>query len=56
MPGEVGGEHADQHVAFDAVLEAVADRAQIEVVGFDVPEVALDVLDLAGLLADLGGT
>ena len=40
VPGEVGGEHADQHVAPDALFEAVEDGAQVEVVGFDVPEVA----------------
>ena len=40
MPGEVGGEHADQHVGLDAFFEAVEDRAQVEIVGFDVPEVA----------------
>ena len=27
-------------------FEAVEDRAQVEVVGFDVPEVALDVLEV----------
>ena len=46
MPGEVGGEHADQHVALDAFFEAVEDGAQVEVVGLDVAEVALDVLEV----------
>ena len=43
VPGEVGGEHADQHVGADAVLEAVVDRAQVQVVGFDAAEVAFDL-------------
>ena len=29
VPGEVVGEHADQHVRADAVLEAVMDRADL---------------------------
>jgi len=41
VPGEVGGEHADQHVPFDALFEPVEDRPQVEVVGLDVPEVPL---------------
>ena len=40
VPGEVGGEHADQDVGADAVLEAVVDRAQVQVVGFEAAEVA----------------
>ena len=61
MPGEVGGEHADQHVALDPVLQAVEDRAQVQVVGFDVPEVAFDVLEVlvgghgAGGVESVGG-
>ena len=61
VPGEVGGEHADQHVGPDALFEAVEDGAQVEVVGFDVPEVALDVLEVlvgghgAGRVEVVGG-
>ena len=43
MPDEVAGQHADQHVGFDPVVEAVVDRAQVQVVGFDDAEVAFDV-------------
>ena len=39
VPGEVGGEHADQHVALDAFPEAVEDGAEAEAVGLNVPEV-----------------
>src|SRR5262249_23493240 len=41
VPGQVGGEHADQHVAADAVLEPVPDGAQVQVV-FEGPEVPLN--------------
>ena len=43
MPGEVGGEHADQDVGADPVGEAVVDGAQVEVVGLDAAEVAFEV-------------
>ena len=46
VPGEVGGEHADQHVALDALFQPVEDGPQVQVVGFDVPEVAFDVLEV----------
>ena len=46
MPGEVAGEHADQHVGFDAFFEPVEYRAQVQVVGFDVAEVPLDVFEV----------
>src|SRR5207253_10025766 len=46
VPGQVGGEHADQHVGLDAFFEPVEDRAQVQVVGFDVPEVPLDVFEV----------
>src|SRR5712691_11856632 len=46
VPGEVAGEHADQHVGADAVFQAVEDRAQVQVVGFYVPEVPLDVFEV----------
>ncbi len=41
VPGDVAGEHADEHVGFDAFLEPVVDGPQVQVVGFDVPEVPL---------------
>ena len=46
MPGEIAGEHADQHVRPDAFLEPVEDRPQVQVVRFDVPEVPLDVFEV----------
>src|SRR5204863_635490 len=61
VPGEVGGEHAGQHVAPDAFFEAVVDGAQVEVIGFDAAEVAFDVFkglvggDGAGGVEVLGG-
>jgi hypothetical protein len=42
MQGEVGREHADQHVSADPVLQPVVDRAQVQVVGFHGPKVAFD--------------
>ena len=39
MPGQVAGEHADQHVGPHAVFEPVPDGPQVQVVGLDVPEV-----------------
>ena len=44
VPGEVAGEHADQHVGFDAFFEPVPDGAQVQVVGLEVAEVPLDGL------------
>jgi hypothetical protein len=46
VPGQVAGEHADQHVGPDAFFEPVEDRAQVQVVGFDRPEVPLDVFEV----------
>ena len=43
MPDEVAGEHADQHVGPDPVVEAVVDGAQVQVVDLDDAEVAFDV-------------
>src|SRR6185312_11942369 len=43
VPGQVAGEHADQHVRFDAFFEPVEHRPQVQVVGLHRPEVALDV-------------
>ena len=54
VPGEVGGEHAYQGVGADAVLDAVVDRAQVQVVGFEAAEVTFDAGEvLVG--ADHGG-
>ncbi len=54
VPGEVAGEHADQHVRPDAFFEPVEDGPQVQVVGFDGPEVPFDVFEvLAG--GDHGG-
>jgi hypothetical protein len=41
VPGEVAGEHADQHVRPDAFFQPVEHWPQVQVVGFDVPEVPL---------------
>ena len=46
MPGEVAGEHADQHVGADAFFQPVEDRAQVQVVGFDRAEVPFDVFEV----------
>jgi hypothetical protein len=32
--------HADQHMGFDAVVEPVEHRAEVQAVGLDRPEVA----------------
>ncbi|HET9117783.1 MAG TPA: hypothetical protein VFN75_06885, partial [Pseudonocardiaceae bacterium] len=36
VPGKVAGQHADQYVGADALVEAVVDGSQIQVVGFDL--------------------
>jgi hypothetical protein len=46
VPGQVAGKHADQHVGPHAFFEPVEDRARVQVVGFDVPEVPLDVFEV----------
>src|SRR5208337_434255 len=46
VPGEVAGEHADQHVRLDAFFQAVEDGPQVQVVGFDVAEVPFDVFEV----------
>src|SRR5277367_194651 len=46
VPGQVAGEHADQHVGPDAFLEPVEDGPQVQVVGFDVPEVPFRVFEV----------
>ena len=46
VPGEVAGEHADQHVAADPAGEVVVDGPQVQVVGLGDAEVPLDVLEV----------
>ena len=46
MPGEVAGEHADQHVGLDAFFQPVEHRPQVQVVGFDVAEVPFHVFEV----------
>src|ERR1017187_10816386 len=49
VPGEVGGEHADQHVAADVSFEVVAGGPQAGVVGLGDAEVPPGVFEvLAG--------
>jgi integrase len=40
------GEHADQHVGFDAFCEPVPDRAQVQVVGLEVAEAVFALFSL----------
>src|SRR5712691_6279203 len=46
VPGEVAGEHADQHVAADPLGEVVVDGAQVQVVGLGYAEVPPGVLEV----------
>src|SRR4029077_7171735 len=55
VPDEVAGEQADQHVGFDAVLEAVVDGSQVQVVGLDDAEVAFDVGEVLVAFHHRGG-
>ena len=55
MPDEVAGEQADQHVGFDAVLEAVVDGSQVQVVGLNDAEVAFDVGEVLVAFHHCGG-
>ena len=55
VPGEVGGEHADQHVAADPVFQVVVDGTQGGVFGFHQPEVAFQVPGVFVGLDGLGG-
>ena len=55
VPDQVAGEHADQHVGFDAVVEAVVDGAQVQVVGLDDAEVAFDVGEVLVAVDHCGG-
>lgn len=43
VPGQVGGEHADEHVGPYPVFGVVVDRAQLQIDRFDRAEVAFDV-------------
>jgi hypothetical protein len=43
MPGQVAGQHADQHVGTDSVGQVVVDRAQVQIIGLDRAEVTLKV-------------
>ena len=45
VPGQVAGQHADQHVRPDAAFEPAEHRPQVQVVGFDRAEIPLDVLE-----------
>ena len=62
VPGEAGGEHADQHVPADPVFEPVVDRPQVQVISFEGPEIAFlprEVLvggDRGGTSRSLAGT
>src|SRR5262249_34906999 len=53
VPGEVVGERAEEDVRFDAVFEAVVDRAQLEW-AFEGAEGALDLFELFVGADDLG--
>ena len=55
VPGQVAGEHADQHVCLDAFFQPVEHRPQIQVVGLDRAEVPLDVLEVLVGTDDAGG-
>jgi hypothetical protein len=43
MPGEVGGEHAQQNVRCDSVGEMVAHWPEVWVIGCDGAKVSFDV-------------
>src|SRR3974390_2080019 len=55
VPGEVGGEHAQQHVGPDPVFQVVVNRPQVDVFGFHRPEVAFEVPEVFAGLDGLGG-
>src|SRR5262245_13185071 len=52
---QVAGEQTDQYVGVDAVVEAVVDGPQVQVVGLDDAEVALDVGEVLVALHHGGG-
>ena len=45
-PAQVPGQHADQHMGPDVFLQSAEDHAQVQIIGFDVPEIPLDVLEV----------
>src|SRR5215467_5520743 len=55
MPDEVLGEHADEQVGFDPAGEVVVDRAQGEVVDFDVAPGAFQAGEVLVRDDDAGG-
>ncbi|BBX95658.1 hypothetical protein MLAC_09520 [Mycobacterium lacus] len=55
VPDQVAGEHADQHVGFGALVEAVVNESQAEVVGLDDAKVAFDVAEVLVAFDDRGG-
>jgi len=56
VPGEVGGEHADQHVPADPVFEPVVDRPQVQVISFEGPEIGAFLPSEVLVGGDRGGT
>lgn len=46
MPGEVGGEHVDQHVAADPVAQPVVDGAEVQIIGLEGAEVTFDAAEV----------
>ena len=55
MPGEVVGEHAEEHVRADAVVEVVVDRADLELGAFEGSERSLDLFEVLVGAHDLAG-
>ena len=55
MPGEVVGEHAEEHVRADAVVEAVMDRADLQLGAFEGAKRALDLFEILVGAHDLTG-
>jgi hypothetical protein len=55
VPFDVEGEHAEEHVRADAVLEAVVDRADLKLGALEDAEVALDLFELLVGADDVGG-
>ena len=55
MPGEVVGQHAEEHVRADAVFEVVVDRADLELGAFEGAERSLDLFEVLVGAHDLPG-
>lgn len=55
VPFDVEGEHAEEHVRAHALLEAVMDRADLELGALEHTEVALDLLELLVGAHEVGG-